>query len=226
MTSRSQFCLAIIPLLFAVQQFSEGLIWLNLSQHIGSQSSFINTQRSFLIFAFIIPPIWIPLAFAAVEKDSWRRILITIILCCGIGLSLLNLSYALKDDISVRVVNHSLQYIGTVPQQAIIYPLIVLLPCFISSLKKAWLFGLLIAVGYFIADYFYAQTFVSVWCFFAALVSICVYKILKTNQHSLEKALPETCKRGLVSGQTLWTDCCDTKLIKGGVSKETTLTAG
>lgn len=181
-SSRSQFFLAAIPLLFALQQLSEGFVWLHISYHFGSQELFAAAQRGFLTFAFFIWPIWIPLSLAVIEQIPWRRVLLFINLAGGIVLSSLNLYYALQQDISVQVVYHSLQYIGHVPQQTILYPLIVLLPCFLSSLKYVRGFGIFAAIGLMIANYFYSQTFVSVWCFFAAIMSISIYKILKDNQ--------------------------------------------
>lgn len=181
----SQLLFASIPLLFALQQLSEGLVWLHLSYHVGSNELFINAQRGFLLFAFLVWPIWIPLSLALIEQIQWRRYLLYFILACGIGLSCLNFYYAIQQKISVQVVYHSLQYMGHVPHQTVIYPLIVLLPCFISSLKNLWGFGLLTAIAYIIAAYFYEATFVSVWCFFAAIVSLSIYKIIKDNQTSI-----------------------------------------
>lgn len=191
-SSRSQFFLAAIPLLFAFQQLSEGLVWLHFSHGIGSPSLFQNAEKSFLIFAFLIWPIWIPLSLLVLEKVSWRRTLLYLNLACGIVLSLLNLKYGLQQEPAVQVVNHSLQYSGQVAEQTYAYPLIVLLPCFLSSLKNVWAFGLLITIGYVIADYFYEETFVSMWCFFAAVVSLSVYKILKDSQMMQENENPLT----------------------------------
>lgn len=186
-SSRSQFFLATIPLLFALQQFLEGFIWLHLTQYIGSHHLFFNAQRIFLMFAFLIWPIWIPLSFALIETVPWRRTLLFITLYFGIALSFINLLHGLRTDISVQAVNHSLQYtMGYVPQ-IVLYPFIVLLPMFLSSSKRAWIFGILVTIGYIIAWYFYATTFTSVWCFFTAIVSFSIYKILKDHQLSLEK---------------------------------------
>lgn len=189
-SSRSQFFLAAVPFLFAIQQFAEGILWLQLSHHQGSDIILRNAQWIFLSFAFLIWPIWVPLSLVAVEKVGWRRLIIAIDLACGIALSLLNLSYAVQQETSVRIVNHSLQYIGNVPEQTLIYPIIVLLPCFLSSIKNMWMFGVIVAMGYIAADYFYNTTFVSVWCFFAAIASVLNYKILKDNQIQVETTLP------------------------------------
>lgn len=185
-SSRSQFFLAAIPILFAIQQLAEGMLWLQLTNQWENGASY-HAKKIFLIFAFLIWPIWIPLALACIEKVAWRRHLITLNLACGILLALLNLSYAMQQDISVQIINHSLQYIGKAPSQTILYPLIVLLPCFLSSVKNVWIFGVLIAFAYGVADYYYATTFVSVWCFFSAIVSLFIYKVIKNDQVGFEK---------------------------------------
>lgn len=185
--SRSHFFLAAIPLLFTIQQLAEGFVWLHLSHHIGSLELFTAAQRTFLIFAFLIWPVWIPLSFAVVEQVPWRRLLLYINLACGVGLFMLNVAYAFNQVPSVQVVHHSLQYVGQIPAQTWIYPLVILLPCFLTSLKNVWIFGILITFGYLVAAYFYTDAFISVWCFFAALVSLSIYKILKDNQLSLNK---------------------------------------
>lgn len=184
-TSSSQFFIAAIPLLFAFQQFSEGLVWLHLTHHMGSDQLFVYAQKSFLIFAFLIWPIWIPLSLLLLEKTPWRQRILFTLLGLGILLTLLNIFfYTARPHINVQVINQSLQYFGEAPPQAIIYPIVVLLPCFISSIKQAQLFGLLALIGYFVSDYFYRQTFTSVWCFYAAIMSIVMYRIVSDYQIS------------------------------------------
>lgn len=180
--NKSTFFLAALPLLFSLQQLSEGLIWLNLEKNVFSATTGQMAQYLFLFFAFIIWPIWIPFALLQAEKISLRRTLLYANLGCGVILSSMNFIYALNQPISVKIINHSLQYLGTIPNQTIYYPLIVLFPFFISSLKNVWIYGFLVAIGYIIADYSYQETFVSVWCFFAALVSLSIYKLIKDNQ--------------------------------------------
>ena len=184
-SSPSQYFLAAIPLLFAIQQFSEGVIWFQLGHHGEDHALLMNAERSFLTFAFLVWPVWIPLSFALIEPLTWRRILLFIDLICGIILSILNLVYALSEEISVKIVNHSLQYTGHVPEQLIIYPLIVMLPMFLSSLKHAWVFGVLTVIGFVVAEYSYTENFASVWCFFSAIVSVFIYMIVKGNQSSV-----------------------------------------
>lgn len=186
--SKQYYFLAIIPLLFALQQLNEGFIWYNFAYHALPKSWLQLAVHIYLVLAFLIWPIWIPMALFATEMISWRRLIIGIDLIAGIGLSCLNFSYALKQDAAVQIINHSIQYLGHVPDQTLLYPCIVLLPCFLSSLKNISIFGLLVAAGYILADYFYQTTFVSVWCFFSAIVSLLLYKILRDNQTQTDPA--------------------------------------
>lgn len=189
-SSTSQFFLAAIPLLFGIQQFSEGLIWLHFKHQIGSESFFINSQHIFLTFIFLIWPIWIPFSFFLIENIPWRRSLLFINLFIGIILSLFYFFFAQREEISVQIVNQSIQYLGKIPNYSLLtflYPVVVLSPIFFTSLKNAWIFGLLGAFAYVLSDYFYQSSFISVWCFFSALVSLSIYKIIKQNQPSLKK---------------------------------------
>ena len=47
-----------------------------------------------------------------------------------------------------------------------------------SSLRRTWLFGTVAALSYGFTYVMYAQYVVSVWCFFAAILSMIVYLIL------------------------------------------------
>lgn len=185
--SKNFYFLASIPMIFAFQQLSEGIIWYNFAYYQLPEAFLQLTMRFYLSIAFLVWPVWIPLALFMVESTPLRQMVIGADLFAGCCLSFVNLSFALKQDVTVQTVNHSLQYLGSVPNQTMIYPLIVLIPCFLSSLRNMHLFGWLVAAGYFLANYFYQTTFVSVWCFFAAIISLVIYKVLRDNQTEKSK---------------------------------------
>jgi hypothetical protein len=62
--SRREFLLGTFPLLFAIQQFSEGLVWLTLGQDSLNPINTLVTYN-FLFFATVIWPILCPLALSA-----------------------------------------------------------------------------------------------------------------------------------------------------------------
>jgi hypothetical protein len=58
------------------------------------------------------------------------------------------------------------------------YAAVTIAPFFVSSVRRMWLFGLLIATSFVVTGIFYAEYLTSVWCFFAALISVSVYWVL------------------------------------------------
>lgn len=180
-TYKSQFFLAIIPLLFAIQQFSEGIVWSYTYKHLHVNILSLIAENLFLTFAFLIWPVWIPFSILMVERIPWRRLILYIDLFCGILLSCFNLFYAIGQQPAVHVVNHSLRYSGEIPSQMLIYSLIILIPLFVSSYKNMILCGALVTSSLLYSLYAYSATFISVWSFFSSVVSLLIYKVLKDN---------------------------------------------
>jgi urea transporter len=60
----------------------------------------------------------------------------------------------------------------------VFYLITIIMPFFVSSVRRMWVFGVLIAVSCIVTGIFFAQYMTSVWCFFAAIISIIVYWIL------------------------------------------------
>jgi hypothetical protein len=79
----TQVLFAAIPLIFAVQQISEGMLWLILPHpellHFKKYITY-----SFLIFAQIIWPLWLSMAVLLLEKSKTRRLFQKILV--GVGL--------------------------------------------------------------------------------------------------------------------------------------------
>ncbi|MFY7803698.1 MAG: hypothetical protein ACOVQ7_09740, partial [Limnoraphis robusta] len=55
------------------------------------------------------------------------------------------------------------------------YLFIIVIPFFLSSQNWLRCFGLIILISFLLAQAFYFITFVSVWCFFAAILSGSLY---------------------------------------------------
>ena len=67
-----QLIFASIPLLFSIQQLSEGFLWLALTNPVyaGMEKS---STLIFLVFAQILWPFHVPLAVFLLEKTGWRK---------------------------------------------------------------------------------------------------------------------------------------------------------
>lgn len=188
-SSNKQILLAAIPLLFALQQFAEGILWLFLRNDLYPSFWAYVAQYFFLLFALVIWTTWIPLAVIVAERVSWRRWVMLPFLILGVAFSLGELYVMATNEIKATVVVNSIQYnVRDTSLYVYYYPALlsyfvaVLLPVFLSSLKHLRIFGILAAIGISIAHYFYAYAFTSVWCFFAAFISLIIYKVIKDNR--------------------------------------------
>jgi hypothetical protein len=179
----SQRLFAIIPLLFAIQQFAEGCLWLTLQ---GSDYEIVKTICTyvFLITAQVIWPVMIPLSVLLMEEDSKRRKILRILLVAGMALASFYSFYLLSSKATSEILNCHIMYIIITPKTVelpifLFYLAITVAPLFISSVKRMYLMGILIILSLAVAVFFYKVLLTSVWCFFAALISMIILWILR-----------------------------------------------
>lgn len=188
----SQRLFAVIPLIFGIQQFAEGFLWLTL------QSGDYETVKSicsyvFLITAQVIWPVIIPMSVLLMEEESKRRKVIRILLGTGIALSLYYGFYLLTSDVTSEILNCQILYKIDSPKNLVrptfmIYLAVTVVPLFVSSVKRMYVMAILIIISLAIAIYFYKVHLTSVWCFFAAVISIVIFWILRYKDKSAELA--------------------------------------
>jgi hypothetical protein len=190
----SRIIFAAIPLLFSVQQFAEGFVWLSLTN-----KNFEGVEKSastfFLIFAQVVWPAMVPLSIYTLEKDVRRKKVLGILSIMG-TLVAVYLGYCLKayEANAVIVANH-IHYSLNFPLayswwSGIFYFIPTVLPHFISGNKRiAWL-GITITASYFFTKIFYDNYLISIWCFFAAVLSVQVLFILTKMNEPLAEGPP------------------------------------
>lgn len=179
----SEFFFASIPLIFAVQQFDEGFLWLALS-HKSYAAIEVPTTYIFLIIAQIIWPIWVPFSIYKLESSLKRKKIIGIFLVMGCLVALYNgvcfLNYQLKGNIVGQHISYSQDYSTIFTNYVgLFYVLATIFPPFFSSIKRMWALSTAIFISYVITTIFYEEYFVSVWCFFASIISITVYAAMR-----------------------------------------------
>lgn len=180
---RSQLMLAGIPLVFAAQQFSEGFVWIGISDPANHQMQEFATNL-FLVFALVVWPSWVPTSFFLIENDRKRKKILGIISATGFIFSILSTLYLFNYNSSASVTPYHIHYELNVPygSQAI-FGIFYLVPTvishFISSIKKVMLMGCLVVGSYIITRLFFDDEVISVWCFFSAIISIIIYLILR-----------------------------------------------
>ncbi len=194
----SQRSFASIPLLFAVQQLSEGLLWLTLKD-----AELANWQSTltyvFLVFAMAVWPFWVPFTIWLLEKNDRRKKIIEKFVWIGavvaIGVCVILFSYPVKavtpfcfncpESSAVSARDH-LHYEFAIPSFvknmivgfSILYIAATIVTPFISSIKKMKWLGIVFLASYGFAVGFYRGFVISIWCFFAALLSFVVLWII------------------------------------------------
>jgi len=169
--------LAAFPILFALQQVVEGLLWLNLT------APEPGALRGVLVHAFqgyaeVFWPTFAPLAALLIERERWRRILISICLAIGVALSIYLLVAMIGHPYQASVgdghivYRNDFQYPKGIEAPYVVATTLSLLMC---SAKEVQRLALVILIGFAVAYVSFHHAYISVWCFFAAVASVMVY---------------------------------------------------
>lgn len=177
-SSKEQKMIAAMPFLFGVQQLAEGLVWHSMTH----ESSIFLRQLGiflFLSFALVIWPTWLPWALYPIEPNDRRRRILKWIGVLGFGVSILVALTLYRIDVKASVVGHSLSYAFPGFQrswpanlEALLYFTPTVIPFFVSSLRSVKTAGYLVLGAMLLAKAINRQTETSVWCFFAAMISL------------------------------------------------------
>jgi hypothetical protein len=182
----SQRIFAGIPLFFGIQQFAEGCLWMTLPL-----TDFIIIQKIstylFLIMALIIWPSMIPLSVTLMEEDIRRKKILALFLAPGLILSAYYSFCLIFFRVTPEVSNYHILYTNDFPSHLsmpalLVYIFVTITPLFISGIKRTWLLGILMTLSCLVTAIFFTQFLTSVWCFFAALMSIVIFWILSDSK--------------------------------------------
>jgi hypothetical protein len=185
--NRAYLPLAAIPTLFGAQQLSEAGVWVGLGR--GDPALVRAASVWFLFFAVAFWPVWVPLAVAAIEPRGARRW--AFLAVAGLGLALGCVYYLpLVGGIAwaeVRVVGHSIRYdFSAVPAvrdtPSWVWPVwylgVVGVPLLASTNPRLRPLGVAVGLLAIVSYALFEYTFASVWCFFAAALSLYIGYVL------------------------------------------------
>jgi hypothetical protein len=184
----AQIPFAVIPLLFGLHQASEGLVWLGLEAHAGKAWVDVSVYV-YLLFAQVIWPVWVPYSILALEKNPFRQKLLRVLLVMGTMAGVYLLYCLMVYDVDAGIGSGHIEYALHFPEAgvrptSIFYFIAIIFPPFISGYKGMNYLGLLLFISYLLSQVFFTDYLISVWCFFAALLSIMVVWILKKMDRS------------------------------------------
>jgi hypothetical protein len=188
--SPRQLPFAGIPLIFAVQQVMEGFVWLSLSDPGYSGYQRI-APTAYLIFAQAVWPVWIPFCLLLMEADKKRKMILAGLAGLGCLVAFFLMSYILSPTMSAQIREYHILYQIGIPRVleffgGLLYFMSTVFPLFISSVNRIKWFGWCAVLSYVVSSVFFQQYIVSVWCFFAAVLSVVVLAIIHRNQTAFQ----------------------------------------
>ncbi len=167
---------AAIPLLFAVQQLTEGVIWLTFRVDAPLLNTVMTHVYSF--FSHVLWPVYVPAAVWLLEPPGRRRWVLSGFVAAGIAVG----AYLLYILIAFPVVAHPtgrhIEYISPhffAAAAMTLYLVSTAISPVLSRHRLVQVFGVAALLSFATAYYFFATWFISVWCFFAALLSVVIY---------------------------------------------------
>ncbi|MCX6781131.1 MAG: hypothetical protein NT003_03415 [Candidatus Magasanikbacteria bacterium] len=173
--NKKSWPLFAVPLAFGAQQFIEGLLWLSLKN---GPSLTLPMTYAFLFFAFLFWPIYMPVAAYIMEPEKIRRQVMFLLGILGAVVGVLLYVNFVRNPEAAQILNRCLFYPDQIPYPSVLgylYVIATIGPGMISSQKIIRIFSVLVLVFALIAWIVYTRDFTSVWCFFAAIISLVLY---------------------------------------------------
>ena len=172
--------LAAVPLLFAAQQVAEGVVWMTI-EHGAEGSLQAVAVALFLGFALIGWPIWVPISLFLAERNRRRRRALAILSAVGVAVGVYAAVLLIQGRPTAHVAGHSIAYSYKERGSALVlalylpgYVLPTVVPFFVSTISRAKLMGTVLVLSLLATFLIERQALTSVWCFFAAILSVLI----------------------------------------------------
>ena len=178
--ARTERPFAMIPLLFGIQQLTEGVIWLTLRH----DAPLLKQTMTYLYsgFSHVLWPIYVPFAMGLLETVRWRKRAIFTFEAAGVAVGLYLLYFIVTRPMVAEVVGRHIVYASPhfylIPVM-VAYLAATCVSCFFSSHGFVKLFGVLALLSFIAAYVVHVMALVSIWCFFAAILSLLIYLHLR-----------------------------------------------
>ena len=182
--------LALFPILVAIQQFFEGLVWVGLETNTAQLIK--AATLTYLFFTWMVWPSWVPFMTARLELAAKKKRGFMYFSKAGIvlGAILYLPNFWNADWVNPQIFNHSIAYNCALITESLLphefmytaYLAIIALPPLLSSHHALKIFGVALTIFIPIAYFFFYSTGLSVLCFFAAIVTFyIIWLILKDH---------------------------------------------
>jgi hypothetical protein len=165
--------LAATPLVLGAHQIDESLVWWGLQGHVPHLAGRI-AMWIYLVVAFVVVPILVPLAILRLQTTASRRWLITPFVVLGVAVAVVLLTTMLRGPLTVRLGHWHLAYSIGLRHGLVVIGLYIVATCgslLFSGYRHIVIFGVANLLAVVVLARLTADGFASLWCFYAALAS-------------------------------------------------------
>jgi len=170
---RAERPLALLPLLFGVQQLTEGVVWWSLD-HDDARLNVASTF-AYTLFSHVLWPVLVPLAILCLEVVPWRRRALRGLLGVGVLVGLYGLFLVVRGPSTSHVVGRSIQYAMPPLSMITFYLVATCVAIMLSSSPLLTVMGVAALGLALVTLWLDLAVFVSVWCFFSAMLTVLVF---------------------------------------------------
>lgn len=185
----SHLAIASLPVLFAFHQLDEAFIWFGLEGHVARSIEHV-ALWIYLLIAFVVLPIYVPLAVMGYEPTARRKWAMAPFAAIGAYVSVVLLLAMIRGPFGVTMHPLHLSYDLRLGHAYFIVVLYVIAVCgafLFSGVRPMVVFGIINLVAVIIIVRLTVDGFASVWCAWAALSSGAIALRLRLQQRGRQQ---------------------------------------
>ncbi|HVM63424.1 MAG TPA: DUF6629 family protein [Acidimicrobiales bacterium] len=168
-----QLMLAALPVLFAAHQLDEAFVWWGLQGNVASVVGRV-ALWAYLLFAFVVLPVYVPAAVWAVEPPGRRRSAMVPFIGLGALVSGVLLEAMVRGPVTAKLAHYHLSYGTGLRSGLLIVAGYVVATCgslIFSGYRDIAIFGVVNLVAVAVLARLEIDGFASLWCGWAAVTS-------------------------------------------------------
>ena len=196
-TEPRYIAICALPLLFGLQQFAEGVVWLAGME--GDMARVSQASLAYMFFSWLAWPVWVPVSAYFLEPDRRRPWFLVLAVLGGMLGAIQYVPYFLhREWLSTTFLPNAIRYNATELLDFVVgrdatyalYLFVVIAPLLLSSNRDARIFGVLVAAVLVVTYLFFAFAYISVFCVGGAVMSLyLVAAILRKRRRRQRQAV-------------------------------------
>ena len=170
---RRYAALAALPLLLALHQLDEAFVWWGLQGHVPAAVGHVATWI-YLTFAFVVLPVYLPVAILVLEPEGRRRLLIAPFVVLGAAVAGVLLAAMVRGPVIAQLASHYVGYTTDLHAGGAVVMLYVMATCgslILSGIRDIARYGVVNLIAVALLALLTINGFASLWCAWAAISS-------------------------------------------------------